>query len=245
MSTTSAVTAPYLTQINDNNNVVEVTASTYTLSMVDLGRTLIFNSASAQTVTVPAGLTKYFAVTLMRIGAGAVTIAAGTGATLNTSGSAVLPRYTPVFFNGYTTSTYALGGADSPSVQTDSVTIATAAGNTDYGVIAPITGNLSAAIFSGVDALAANDTNYITWTITNRGLTGATSTAMLGSTTTNSTKATGGTAIAAETARTLTLTSTAADLAVVQGDRLRVRYAVTGTLANTVTGSVTSLIFTR
>jgi hypothetical protein len=68
---------------------------------------------------------------------------------------------------------------------------------------------------------------------------------VLGSTTTNSTRATGGSAITAETLRTLTLTSTAADLAVTVGDRLRVRYAVTGTLANTVTGAVTTIIFTR
>lgn len=245
MSTTSAVTAPYFTQINDNGNVVEVTAASYTLSMVDLGRTLVFNSASAQTVTVPAGLTKYFSVTFMRIGAGAVTIAAGTGATLNTSGSAVLPRYTPIFFNGYTTSTYALGGADSPSASTLTQTIATAAGNTDLPIIAPVTGNVAAVYFSGTDALATSDTNYITWTVTNRGQAGAGSAAVLGSTTTNSTRATGGSAIAAETLRSLTLTSTAADLAVVIGDRLRIRYAVTGTLANTVTGAVTTVIFTR
>lgn len=245
MSTASAVTAPYLTQINDNGDVVEITAASYTLSMVDLGRTLVFNKATAQTVTVPAGLTKYFTATLMRIGAGAVTVSAGTGATLNTSGSAVLPRYTPIFFNAYAGSTYALGGADIPSVQTTSVTIATAAGNTDVAIIAPITGNVSAAIFSGTDTLATSDTNFVTWTITNRGLAGSGSVNILGSTTTNSTRATGGSAITAETARTLTLTSTAADLAVVQGDRLRVRYAVTGTLANTVTGAITQVIFSR
>lgn len=245
MPSTSAIAAPYLTQINDNNSVVEVTAASYTLSMVDLGRLLVFNSASAQTLTVPAGLSKYFSVQLMRVGAGAVTVTAGTGSTITSGGSSVLPRYTPIFLNGYGTSTYAIGGADSPSQQTTSVTIATAAGATDAVILAPITGNVSAVLFSGSDTLATSDTNYVTWTVTNRGLNGAGSTGVLGSQTTNSTRTTGGSAITAETLRTLVLTSTAADLAVVQGDRLRVRYTVTGTLANTVTGSVTAIIFTR
>lgn len=123
-------------------------------------------------------------------------------------------------------------------------TIATT-GNTDFYVVAPVNGFLSEALFSGIDALAANDTNYITFSITNLGQAGAGSAAMLAATDPNTTKATGGEAIAANAKRTLTLTGTAADQKVVAGDRLRIRAAATGTLANTVTGALFALTFTR
>ena len=115
-----------------------------------------------------------------------------------------------------------------------SATIATT-GNTDAYFIVPFTGKVLEISFSGTDALAANDTNYITWTITNLGQAGAGTAAFLAATDANTTKATGGTAIAANTKRTLTLTSTINDLLVVKGDRIRIRAAATGTLANTVT----------
>ncbi len=120
----------------------------------------------------------------------------------------------------------------------------TTTGNSDVFVIVPAAGVLTAAQFSGVDALAANDTNYITFTITNLGLAGAGSTAMLAATDANTTKATGGTALAANTLRSLTLNGTAANLVVAAGDRLRIRAAATGTLANTVTFPVYRLAFT-
>lgn len=115
-----------------------------------------------------------------------------------------------------------------------SATIATT-GNTDVYLIIPETGTLTSVDFSGVDVLAANDSNYITFSITNLGQAGAGSTVMLAATDANTTKATGGTALAANTKRALTLTGTGADLSVTQGDRLRIRAAATGTLANTVT----------
>ena len=122
-------------------------------------------------------------------------------------------------------------------------TIATT-GNSDVYVIAPVAGTLSSAWFSGVDALTANDTNYITFSITNLGLAGAGSAAMLAATDANTTKATGGTGLSANTRRTLTLNGTAANLVVAAGDRLRIRAAVTNTLANTVTFPVYALNFT-
>ena len=115
-----------------------------------------------------------------------------------------------------------------------SATIATT-GSTDIYVIAPITGNLLTVDFSGIEVLAVSDTNYITWTITNLGQAGAGSTALLAATDTNTTKATGGTALAANTKRQLTLNATPNNTQVVEGDRLRIRAAATGTLANTVT----------
>lgn len=134
----------------------------------------------------------------------------------------------------------------------ESVTSATIAttGNTDAYLIVPfIQGNrggtvsLTEAVFSGVDALAASDTNYITFSITNLGQDGSGSTAMLAATDANTTKATGGTALAANTKRTLTLNTTITNLNATIGDRLRIRAAATGTLANTVTFPVYQLTF--
>lgn len=123
------------------------------------------------------------------------------------------------------------------------VTIATAAGNNDVYLIVERDGTLVGVDFSGVDVLAVSDTNFITWTITNLGQAGAGSTAMLAATDANTTKSTGGTALAANAKRQLTLHGTPANLAVVAGDRLRIRAAVTGTLANTVTGPAYTLRF--
>ena len=111
----------------------------------------------------------------------------------------------------------------------------TTTGNSDVFVIAPVSGVLSAAWFSGVDALAASDTNYITFTITNLGTSGSGTAAMLAATDANTTKTTGGTALTANAQRVLSLNGTAANLVVAAGDRLRIRAAATGTLANTVT----------
>lgn len=113
-------------------------------------------------------------------------------------------------------------------------TIATT-GNTDSYVIAGETGALVSIDFSGVDALAANDTNYITWSITNLGQAGAGSTAMLAVDNLNTTKATGGAAVVANGKKSLVVHGTAANLDVTAGDRLLIRAAASGTLANTVT----------
>lgn len=122
-------------------------------------------------------------------------------------------------------------------------TIATT-GNSDVFVIAPAAGTLTSAVFSGTDALATSDTNYITFSITNLGQAGAGTAAMLAATDANTTKATGGTALSANTVRSLTLNGTAANLVVAAGDRIRIRAAATGTLANTVTFPVYRLNFT-
>ena len=115
-------------------------------------------------------------------------------------------------------------------------TIATT-GDTDDYIISPISGNLLSVDFSALVALAASDTNYITFSITNLGQANpiAGTTAMLAATDANTTKATGGTAIVANLRRQLTLNATPNNTQVVEGDRLRIRAAATGTLANTVT----------
>jgi hypothetical protein len=114
-------------------------------------------------------------------------------------------------------------------------------GNTDEYLIAAKTGKVVGAVFSSLAALAAHDSNYVTFSITNLGQAGAGSAAMLAATDPNTTKATGGVALSANTKRTLTLTGTAADLAVVEGDRLLVRFAATGTLAGAVTRPIVEI----
>ena len=113
-------------------------------------------------------------------------------------------------------------------------TIATT-GNTDVYMLAPSTGSVSAVYFNANDALAANDANYITFSLVNLGQTGAGSANILSAGDANTTKSTGGTALSATTTRTMVLTSTSADLNVTVGDLLRFRAAASGTLANQVT----------
>lgn len=123
-------------------------------------------------------------------------------------------------------------------------TIATTSTSDAY-VIAPVNGKLSAALFSAIDALAAHGSNYITFSITNLGQAGAGSNAMLLASDANTTKTTTGSAIAANTKRTLTLNTDASKRAVQAGDRLRIRATATGTLANTVTGANFLLTFDK
>ena len=122
-------------------------------------------------------------------------------------------------------------------------TIATT-GNSDTYIIAPVSGVVSGIIFSPTAALAASDTNFITFSVTNLGQAGAGSAALLAATDANTTKTTGGSALSADTRRNFTLNGTAANLVVAKGDRLRMRAAATGTLANTVTFPVYALTFT-
>jgi len=133
--------------------------------------------------------------------------------------------------------------ANGSTASQQGATIATT-GNSDVFVIAPAAGTLTSAVFSGTDALTTSDTNFITFSITNLGLTGSGSAVMLAATDANTTKVTGGTALTANAARTLTLNGTAANLVVAAGDRLRIRAAATGTLANTVTFPVYRVNFT-
>jgi len=140
-----------------------------------------------------------------------------------------------VYINVSTTTTPSWRNAQGSVNQMASPATIATTGNTDVYIIAGESGVIQSIDFSGVDALAANDSNYITFSVTNLGQAGGGSAAVLAATDANTTKATGGTAIAANTKRSLTLSGTAANLVVVAGDRLRLRAAATGTLANTVT----------
>jgi len=130
------------------------------------------------------------------------------------------------FFNifGYEEGSSVEGGVD----------IGTAAAGYDAYFMVTRAGTVTEIQFSGLSALAANDTNYITWTIVNSGQSGGDSTAMLGTGDDNTTKATGGSAIVANAPRTLTLTATLSGLKVSKGDMLNFKATVTNTLANSV-----------
>lgn len=110
-------------------------------------------------------------------------------------------------------------------------------------IIAPKAGKLASADFAGNDALAAHDTNYVTFTLVNKGQAGSGSTAMLAATDANTTKATGGSAIVAKGKRALTLHATPANLVVVKGDVIEIVVTASATPANTVTLAMAILRF--
>jgi hypothetical protein len=111
----------------------------------------------------------------------------------------------------------------------------TTTGASDTYLIAPEAGSLESIEINPLVALAANNSNYITFTVTNLGQAGAGNTAMLTADDTNTTKATGGIGLAINTKRALTVHGTAANLVVAKGDKLKITATATGTLANTVT----------
>lgn len=144
-----------------------------------------------------------------------------------------------VYFNNGTSTVPVWSSASNESVQVQGSTIATTSTTTEY-VTAPCAGTLQSVFVTPLVALATSDTNYITWTITNLGQAGAGSAAMLATSPAgiNTTKATGGTALAINTKYSLPLSATAANLLVAAGDRIQITTTATGTLANTVTKPV-------
>lgn len=107
----------------------------------------------------------------------------------------------------------------------------------------PRAGRLVSVTYTGVEALTANDTNYLTFTLVNTLASGSGTTAMLAATDANTTKATGGTGITAIVGRSLTVHGTAANLRVAAGDVVTGVETVTGTLANAVTRPTMRLTF--
>lgn len=111
-------------------------------------------------------------------------------------------------------------------------TVPTAAGTTAVTLVMPATGTLVGVYFVSKDALAAHDTNFVTFGVVNKSNSNA---AMLAATAANTTKVTGGTALTAYTPRSLTLNGTAANLVVALGQCLEFQVTGSGTLANTLT----------
>jgi hypothetical protein len=160
----------------------------------------------------------------------------GSASDLNDESAGWAPRtrceYFEDFTGGYATRTIEipLFSAEGAANEFVTTTGATGSGSTmvDFG------GTLLSAQLIALEALAANDTNYLTFTLVNNGNSNAGTTAMLAATDANTTKSTGGAAITAEIGRSLTVSSTAADLRVANGDLLTFAGTVSGTLANNV-----------
>lgn len=106
---------------------------------------------------------------------------------------------------------------------------------TDEYLVANKTGKVVSASIVSLSGLATDNTNYLTFSITNLGAAGAGTTALLAATDANTTKTTGGSAMTALTPRALTLTTTTADLSVTEGDVLRCRATSAATLGGAVT----------
>ena len=196
--------------------------------------------------TAGAGIAEEIAVTgsgsvVLATSPTLVTPAIGTPASGTLTSCTGLP--TAGLVDAAVTRTKQSAPSGSKSVVKEGITIATAAGATNEYIIAPEAGSLSSIEINPLVALATSDTNYITWTVVNLGQAGAGTTAMLAVVDANTTKATGGTALAVNTKRALTVHGTPANLVVAQGDKIKIVATVTGTLANTVTVPVYILRF--
>lgn len=113
-------------------------------------------------------------------------------------------------------------------------TVPTAAGTIEApGVIAPVAGTISAVRLNFKDALAAHDTNYVEFKLINKGQAGAGTTNVLSVSPANTSKITGGTAVAAYTKYETTLNSS--NTTVAKNDVLVLQAISNGTLANTLT----------
>lgn len=120
-------------------------------------------------------------------------------------------------------------------------TIATTGATTTYATV-PKSGRVVAAYFTGIEALATHASNLVSFTIVNMGAAGAGTTDIILATAANSTNSTGGSAIAANTRRALSLHGTLTNRDVVEGDRLKIVATVTGTIVAETGSNVTLLI---
>lgn len=132
--------------------------------------------------------------------------------------------------------------AGSQAVSVVSATaIGTGAGATKNYIIAPMSGRLSGVRFSGSQGCNSTAANYITFTIVNKGQSGAGSTNMLHGSATTKPGDLG--TVTAGAVMSLTLTSTLTDRDVTIGDRLELVSTVTGTLSAQVTNPTYLLTF--
>ena len=88
------------------------TGTTYTFIAADNGEIVMFNNASAITVTVPTGLPVGFNCTAIQLGAGQVGFTAASGVTLNSYSSAtkIAGQHGAASVISYTTNIYNLSG---------------------------------------------------------------------------------------------------------------------------------------
>ncbi len=90
----------------------EITAATGNVTAEDNGGTIICNRGSAQTITVDPDLGVGFNCLIIQIGAGQVTLAEGSGVTLNNADSflAISAQYGAATLYAYAADTFYLGG---------------------------------------------------------------------------------------------------------------------------------------
>ena len=150
MNTNSAA-MPFLTQTNENIGYKTITASSYTIKNEDLGMTLIMNSASAQTLTIPVGLSKGFNVSVLKINTGALTVAAGSGVTLNTPNvsNVFTTRYGSFQIINYASQTFVITPSALPSFGS---AVASAAAIAPTGKVFHVTGttNITSITSTGI-----------------------------------------------------------------------------------------------
>jgi len=89
------------------------TGTTYTLVAGDNGVTVTCSNASAITVTIPSGLGANFCCRIVQLGAGQVSVAPGSGVTLNSyqTQRKILGQFTSVDLWAYSANTFLMEGA--------------------------------------------------------------------------------------------------------------------------------------
>jgi hypothetical protein len=120
------------------------------------------------------------------------------------------------------------------------VKVGTLTATATYLTFAPCTGTLTAASLVSPLAVASSDTNYWTMSVTNLGAAGSGMEALLAATAANTTKATGGNALAVNVPQALALGAT---LAVNDGDVLAVTFTASGA-PSPLTGAAARFKFT-
>ena len=119
------------------------------------------------------------------------------------------------------------------AVKTIEIPLGTISATTAFTIIAPADAAKVAAVVLAVKTtVAANDTNYWTVGVVNKGPAGSGTTAVLATTDANTTKATGGSALAGYVARTLSLHATEANRNTAANDVLEVTLTKTASAAN-------------
>ena len=155
-----------------------------------------------------------------------------------------VPKQSPAIVKSWPTALQEDNGAGlRASINISIPTVQTAAGNGDIYLMVPEDGSLHSVEVSALDGLVASDTNYLTFSATNLGQTGVGTTELLAAVPENTTKVTGGAALAPNSRRTLKVSQAKGALKVLAGDRIRFRVTGTGTLPNTVSGAVLLIRF--
>ncbi len=121
-------------------------------------------------------------------------------------------------------------------------TVGTAAGAYPQTIPMPFAGVLGGIFIEFSSALAQSDTNFVAFTLNNRGNGGGNTPILATAAGANSTKVTGGAAIAANTP--LLLTQLTGPFSVLARDTLDLQMTVTGTLANTLPGGSLLVVLT-